>query len=611
MLPAVGIAACGFNTRGTYEDPGSGGQDAQVSSVAVGGFGASPTSTSGSPTSSGGGAGECSVGGDCPGMDDDCGTRTCVAGTCGIDPADLGDSCESGAGECDGNGNCKHFAGEPCAVPAECLTNECADGVCCDTTCDGACTACNLVASVGTCSGVAEATPEPQCNGVCDALGACINGDHLWSRKLGSNIDATVNDVDSDSAGNVIVGGAWSGNVDFGDGAAVAAGNVDAFVAKYNSDGTLLWKTVLGATGVDRVRGVAVLPNDNVVATGMYTVSIDVGGGAVGAQASDIFVVVLNAATGAIVDGRVYGGAGDDLAWDAAVDAAGNVLLGGVFTSASLDFSGSAVAALSNDGSSIRDPFVTKLDDSLNFVWQRSPTVSDDNELWRLATDSQNRVVAVGEFVGNADWGGGNLVNGNAGDAFVASFTSTGAHVWSMSLAGNGAVTSDVVRDVAIAANDDVVITGQVIGGVNFGAGSVNGQGNGDAFYARYSATGSYQSAQRFGDAMVQSGRAVTFDGDGNLIVAGSFEGTVDLGGGAITSLGNEDIYLAKYGASGTLLWSRSYGGTDLDQLWGIASGATGLFLGGAFRGGLNFGAGLTTTVTDPDTDGFLAKLAP
>src|SRR6187401_505150 len=39
--------------------------------------------------------------------------------------------------------------GEACGAAAECVTQSCVDGVCCDTACGGACEACNLPDNVG------------------------------------------------------------------------------------------------------------------------------------------------------------------------------------------------------------------------------------------------------------------------------------------------------------------------------------------------------------------------------------------------------------------------------------------------------------------------------
>ena len=45
------------------------------------------------------------------------------------------------------NGN-----GVVCAAPTDCISGNCVDGVCCDTTCDGICESCNQPGAVGACS---------------------------------------------------------------------------------------------------------------------------------------------------------------------------------------------------------------------------------------------------------------------------------------------------------------------------------------------------------------------------------------------------------------------------------------------------------------------------
>ena len=66
-----------------------------------------------------------------------------------------------------GVGTCILKLGDACQGGNECGTGFCAQGVCCDSTCDGQCLACNLQGKVGRCSAINEG-----------ACGAACDGDH-------------------------------------------------------------------------------------------------------------------------------------------------------------------------------------------------------------------------------------------------------------------------------------------------------------------------------------------------------------------------------------------------------------------------------------------------
>jgi hypothetical protein len=84
--------------------------------------------------------------------------------------ANCSTSAECAAGFVCTNGSCGlKNNGQACSAGSECSSTHCAQGVCCDTTCKGACTACNVGGSVGTCRAVSDGTPDPQ--GVCAASG--------------------------------------------------------------------------------------------------------------------------------------------------------------------------------------------------------------------------------------------------------------------------------------------------------------------------------------------------------------------------------------------------------------------------------------------------------
>ncbi|MEZ4311893.1 MAG: hypothetical protein R3F14_28010, partial [Polyangiaceae bacterium] len=102
-------------------------------------------------------------------------------GTCGsiLSGADPDNECP-GTQFCNGSGLCKTPTGDACTVNADCLSNACADGVCCNSTCTGACQACTAAkkgsGTDGTCGNIALGTdPDDECFGMfsCNGSGAC------------------------------------------------------------------------------------------------------------------------------------------------------------------------------------------------------------------------------------------------------------------------------------------------------------------------------------------------------------------------------------------------------------------------------------------------------
>jgi len=76
--------------------------------------------------------------------------------------------CVSGAWK---NVGAKSSLGVLCSLDGDCDSTHCADGVCCDTTCDGNCNRCNIAGSIGTCIDVPS-----DCTGNCVVCssGNCI-----------------------------------------------------------------------------------------------------------------------------------------------------------------------------------------------------------------------------------------------------------------------------------------------------------------------------------------------------------------------------------------------------------------------------------------------------
>jgi hypothetical protein len=62
----------------------------------------------------------------------------------------------------------------------------------------------------------------------------------------------------------------------------------------------------------------------------------------------------------------------------------------------------------------------------------------------------------------------------------------------------------------------------------------------------------------------------------GNVFVTGFYKLTAAFDNQPVTSVGGEDIFMAKYDGSGSLQWVKSAGGTGDDRGLGIATDANG-----------------------------------
>jgi hypothetical protein len=182
----------------------------------------------------------------------------------------------------------------------------------------------------------------------------------------------------------------------------------------------------------------------------------------------------------------------------------------------------------------------------------------------------------------------------------------TGSYAWARQMGGSALADSVVPAGVAVDGSGNSYVTGILYGTVNLGTGSLTSAGRADMFVAKFSSAGVPQWVRRFGDAADQFGEAIAVDASGNVYVTGNFYGTVDFGGGAVTSNGY-DIVLAKYTTNGANVWSKRLGGASSDMGHAIAVDASGnLLVAGQFAGTADLGGGPLTSAGG--FDGFLAK---
>lgn len=113
----------------------------------------------------------------------------------------------------------------------------------------------------------------------------------------------------------------------------------------------------------------------------------------------------------------------------------------------------------------------------------------------------------------------------------------------------------------------NVYVTGYAGGSIDLGGETVNGQGLGDLFLAKYDGDRNLQWARSGTSSGWNGGRGIGTDASGNVWVVGRIENTTQFGGVSVPSAGQNDAVVVKYDASGNALWGRSGGGSGMD--WG------------------------------------------
>lgn len=178
-------------------------------------------------------------------------------------------------------------------------------------------------------------------------------------------------------------------------------------------------------------------------------------------------------------------------------------------------------------------------------------------------------------------------------DADAAIPTYTGKHLWSKLFGSNenSAVQGGVV---ATDSAGNVYLAGTLTGDADFGGGILTGA-NADVYIAKFNKDGNHLWSKKFGDSDVQGAGHIAVDAAGSVFVGGNFNGTIDFGGGPLTSAGGYDIFVAKLDANGNHVWSKAFGDPTYQSLGGLALVGADVVLIGEKSGSVDFGGGALT----------------
>jgi hypothetical protein len=293
----------------------------------------------------------------------------------------------------------------------------------------------------------------------------------------------------------------------------------------------------------------------------------------------DAFVRKYDAA-GNVVWTRQFGTSGTDDASGVALDGSGGVYVAG-------DTNGTLPGQTSAGGT---DAFVRKYDAGGTVVWTRQFGGASTDHLDGVAVDSAGQTVYVAGDTFGALPG---QTSAGASDVFVQKLNAAGTTVWTRQFGTTG---FDDASEVALDGAGGVYVAGST-------GGALPGQtsaGAFDAFVRKYDAAGNVVWTRQFGTSGTDDAFGLALDGSGGVYVAGDTNGTLP----GQTSAGEIDAFVRKYGAAGTVVWTRQFGTSASDQGEAVAVDGA----GGVYVAGNTFGA-LPGQTNAGASDAFVQKL--
>ena len=229
------------------------------------------------------------------------------------------------------------------------------------------------------------------------------NGTRQWGKLFHTDKLDISRGVAVDNSGNIYMSGWTQSQFDRNSLWPTKAGEVNAWVVKYDSNGDEQWTQLLASGTDDRATDVAVDSAGNVYTTGYTKGDL----GATNAGAWDVWISKYDS-SGNLLWTQQLASERDETSWGVEVDSQNNIYLTG-YTTGDLE--------TTNAGG--LDAWISKYDSSGNLLWI-DQLASDVNDVsWGLAIDEANNAYISGYTFG--DLGGSN--NSGLADAWVAKYS--------------------------------------------------------------------------------------------------------------------------------------------------------------------------------------------
>lgn len=294
---------------------------------------------------------------------------------------------------------------------------------------------------------------------------------------------------------------------------------------------------------------------------------------------SDYWLLKLSE-TGEKLWSKTYGGSDSDVATSIVNTSDGGYILTGYSESSDGDITINA---------GFQDYWVVKVDASGTMQWQKSFGFPGQDQAYKVLETSEGNYFVSGYFdIGACDpdpdilCPGNDLQGGGQTTRSARGARHGVGEYWGILMDANGTKiwrryfggsNNDRSYDAAQTNDGGFLITGA---SESFDFDITDDKGTYDFWAVRLSASGEKLWTKSFGGSEIDIGYALTKTQDGNYIMVGD---TRSMDGDVSMNNGNADAWVVKFDDNGAILWEKSFGGSEFDSARGIRQMANGSFV--------------------------------
>ena len=385
-----------------------------------------------------------------------------------------------------------------------------------------------------------------------------------WLKSFSGSKDDVARGVCLDSVSNAYVTGSFSATTSIGGQTLTSIGATDIFIAKFSSNGNLVWAKSFGSVSLDYAFDIDCEPEGNFIITGGFRQSMTLLPNTTLSSTGgfDLFTAKFNT-NGDCVWAKTATGTSSEYGNEIVTTFNGNVAVIGD-TQGTMIIESDTLIHLDST-----DLFVVKYDANGNKIWSKGLPGMDNAGGRAISSDGFENTYIAGSFEGDIimDTLVLNSTTPPNNDIFISKFSPGGVLIWAKQFGGTG---DDYARGIGIDASGNIYVSGVFSNSIDFDGLLLTAAGSSDIFLIKMDSNGNIIWCKKIGNNGAEEGCEIEVNEIGEVFITGGFSQSITLDLTNFNSIGLRDVFIAKLDSSGNFIWAKSAGSNQDDVNYAI-----------------------------------------